>query len=488
MITNATNITMVGFTGGQVTNVSDTELTTLQSPACCNVVSGLKGRSGFTSLNATAVTGSPNGIWDFGSSSATRILIGSWNDELFKMDYSGGTIVPDGTWDTVATAQTIQNNIWEFANFSGTALGVNWSRDCLQAWDGSGTWSNVATAPSGQHITVWQNMTVIANLKGDEDAIQRSALNSYTDWAGTGAGTDRARTAGDWGITAIKPLGARLYCFKKKSIHRLSYLGGEPITTLKEIISGTGTYAARTIQYVDDPRRGPILVFLTQNNQIAAFNGYSIEIVSDRIKEDVNGDALITMDALEAESGSKYSHAYVDAKNGFYVCFVVKSGDTSPKYALAWDYVNDSFWPWDNTKFRASCVAELNAGLTFYTQSTSYAYTFYTGDSDDGTAINCWYYTGREGWEIDNILKKGRHVDLIYKSSGGTAFTFSYRTDMDTTTSSPVSCTAANWTTIDIPIMTNMIQYVFRDNSANPKFRIHKVYTSALGIGRAKND
>ena len=274
MITNATDIRMVGFRAGLVTNIGDTELTEAQSPACCNMISELTGRSGYLSLNSPAVTGTPNGIWDFGSSSSTRILIGAWNDELFKMDYAGG--VPDGTWDSVATGHAIQADIWEWDNFSGTALGVNWSQDCLQQWNGAGSWGNVADAPSGSHISIWQNMVVVANLTGDEDAVQRSALGSYTDWTGTGSGTDRIRTSGDWGITALKPLGGRLYCFKKKSIHRMSYLGGDPITQLKEVVSGTGCYASRTIQYVDDPRKGPVLVFLTQNNQIVAFDGYTI--------------------------------------------------------------------------------------------------------------------------------------------------------------------------------------------------------------------
>jgi len=486
MITNATDFNIVGFRGGLVTNASDTELELAQSPSLLNCIEGLNGRLGFSTLNASAIaTGSSNGIWDFGKDANTRYLIAVWGNNLFKMDYGAGT--PDGTWDDI-TEPMVEDDIWEFDNFSGNAIMCSWSQGAMLTWDGiTATAGSVSGAPSGAHLAVWENMVLVGNINGKPDRVQRSALGSHTDWSGVGSGWTDIRTTSDHGVRALRALMGRMYIFKKKSIHRMTYLGGSPIVQVKEVVSGTGTIASRTVQYVDDPKRGPLLVFLTSSNKLMGFTGYQMVDIGDKIGTDLNGYSTLALDGLAAETYSKYSHAIVDATNGWYILFCVKSGDTKPAYAIVWDYIEDSIWLWDNMNFRASTIADLTTGPQPYTQGGSYSSTFLSGTHDNGSAINVVYYTGRYGWGSDNILKKGRHVELIYKDTSGDTFDFHYRMDMDTSTSSAIACASADKIkTIDIPEQCNMIQYVIRDNSASAKLRMHKLYTSAIPLGRAR--
>jgi len=620
--------------GGQVTNISDTELKPDQTPHSLNCISGCVGRNGFAELNSADISGNVNGIWEYGISTTSRKLLAQWGAVFYKMDYSSSD--PDGTWDDITGSPLPSDDILGFDNYSGTALITSWSNDYLMSWNGSAaTPSLVDGAPFGKHIRIWQTFTVLANMvdtleledcedawdesdptanvtvtattglvgtncakialaagfttglaateditstdissytgisllikssvacaagdlqlllddtaacvsavetidlpaltandwiKADitlanpssdtaiislglnvvtdngaqdvyiddvratvaaPDKVVRSALASHTDWTGTGSGSDTIVTSGgDVGVNWIEKLGGRLYIFKKRSMHRMSYLGGDPVTMLKEVVSGTGTVAGRTVKYVDDPKRGPILVFLSTDNIIMAFTGYHVEPLSDRISEDVNGDADLALDGLAAEAYTKYSHAYVDAKQGIYVLFVPKSGATSPNYAIIWDYNDDSFWIWSNMNFRASCVAEISTGFQAYTQGAEHAYTFDSGNDDDGTAITCTWTSGRHGWGADNILKKGRMVDIIYKDTEGTDFNFYYRTDVGSTWSAATSCDLdEKWTTVDIPILCNMIQYKLEDVSSSAKFRVSKIYTSAHSLGKAR--
>lgn len=349
-------------------------------------------------------------------------------------------------------------------------------------------------APSGKHNHVWYNYVWIANTSAKQDGVYYSASADPTTWIAIDYET--MVTPGDVGITGMATLRGRMYVFKKRSIHRITYLGGTPLFDIKEVSSVIGTDSPRTILNIDIPNKGEMLIFLGTDQQLYVFDGYTVVPVSENVST-YNGVSTYCMKG----DGSTYGinpaqlskcHASNNTERHWYILFFPKDNDTSCKDGFIYDYYTNAFWPIHidqdgNDVFHVSCTSDNAAGaLKTYTAGAVNLWQFDSGTSDDGGNIDAYWTSNKMDMESEVIKKAIRNLTLTTSSSAATPL-FSYRCDWSsswTDTETLVASTQEH--TFDVPRFDELIQYKFQDDSTAASFELIRasIVAQLVGIGK----
>ena len=156
-------------------------------------------------------------------------------------------------------------------------------------------------------------------------------------------------------------------------------------------------------------------------------------------------------------------------------------------HCIAYDYINKSFWPWDNMNFGDSCVADDGSGQRkIYVLADSYSYLFYNGNDDDGTAINAYWTSKR--FDVKNIAqaKQLYHTEVI-TNNAAYGLAFQQRKNWETSWSDSVTLIQnQEKQVLKTERIANLIQYKFTDNSSSPISEISRIDLTeeVIGVGK----
>lgn len=374
----------------------------------------------------------------------------------------------------------------------------------LYTYTGTGNASTVSAAPIGKFLVIWRNYVFIAGIRGSPNTVRYCTLSDYTTWP-SGNTLNFDTNDGDI-ITGIRILKGRLYVFKRYSIHRISYIGTSPTFQVDPIL-GMGCPSHYTIKEVDlGGDIGSVLVFLTTDKKLAVFDGYTIQVLNDLLTEESN-DLFAAADDQPlsfADINLTYSdlfHAVVKTDTSEYILYVVLGSDTSINYAFVFDYKVGGIYPYDGQIFASSCYAiSTNKSKLLYVAGYSgYMWQVESGNSDDGSAINAYWVSGKIKPSLVSLANKMLMLGLNLKeitSASTLNLALQYRIDWN-----------VSWTTAEnhsfnhndelafgktslseIGTIENMFQIKLKDNSTNPAPTIYGIDLYGVPLGVAVGD
>ena len=377
---------------------------------------------------------------------------------------TGSVVVADGSNDNQETTEIL---------FSGTTS--------------TGTTITTNIVPSGKYIIIWQDKVIIANTVTDPDRWYYSGSADATSWSATDY--EDIVTSQDVGITGLATLRGRLYVFKKKTIHRVTYLGGTPLFDIRECKSSVGTQSPRSIINIEIPGEGEVLLFFGSDKQWYKFDGYSALSISESVSS-YNG----TSNYCLYGDGSTYGlnpakltevHAVNYNTKHWAILFFCLDNDTTPKDAFIYDYFSKSFWPFHfNDVFNVSCIADNGAGQDkVYVAGTNTAWLFDNGNNDDSAAINGYFVTSKLDFGSEVILKSIRSITLTTDSVACTP-TFQYLVDWSSTWSDAETLVTSTYANVfDIPVFEELLQWKIVDNSTSAGFEVIRASIVAQTTG-----
>lgn len=338
------------------------------SPKAMNAMSGkgrsLKKRPGFANEILPGIGTAPiTGMYEYGISREQRKQLMHTGTNVYKMDEL------DGNWHLLQTGIS-ENTTSEFETFTTSSgnilLHCTHNNDALRYWDGDASTMSLVSGsgvPAPKYIKVWNNHVWAAGIIGNPSRLRYSNVASYTAWQTNSVDNydDNFQTSdGDY-ITGLAVLRGNLYVFKRYHIFRVTYLGGTPLISVLKVISGTGCISNKSIveaevSLVDQEgtSKRQVLIFMTADKKIVAFDGAVIYPMSEVISED-NFHSEINMGSLN-DSQLEECHAIYLAEKDAYVLFVANLSNAEVSHALVLDTTTRGIFPWDNMNFRSSAV------------------------------------------------------------------------------------------------------------------------------------
>jgi hypothetical protein len=344
-------------------------------------------------------------------------------------------------------------------------------------------------APQAKYVTNWTNYLWAANVAADSDRIYRSELYDHTSWLGN---YYIIPTPGDVGITALATLRGKMYIFKKFSIHRVTFLGGNPLIDIKQIKTSIGTASPRTIVNLETPDNGEVIIFLGTDLQLYMFDGNDTIPISEKIST-YNGISNYCMFSTATTNGINAAtlnkcHAVNYTKRHWYVLYFCLGNATTPTDALVYDYYAKSFWAFHFANgFTCSMLSDNGAGQRLmYTAGVNYSWLMDSGNSDDSATINGYYSTGKIDFGEEIQKKELRSLNVTMNNAAVTPL-IQYRCDWESSFNAG-STLAANKaeSTIDLPRFEELLQWKISETSTNPSWQLLRASIAAKPRGIAK--
>jgi hypothetical protein len=381
-------------------------------------------RNGYTALNTSAITNSPNsdGLWwyEFVSTGAySSKLINIADGKFYKMDDL------DGTWDNVTGAVTITaDNTCSFENWSNTVYVTN-NTDVPFKWTGAGN-AAAMTVPVGltkaKQVVQFNNYLFLGNvvLGGTtyKSRFYWSALRDDSTWPLTSF----IAISQDDGqqIMSMVVLGDRLVVFKERSIYNVFFTGDNDIPfTVSKSNSPVGCVAPFSVQEVENG-----LVFLSYDG-FYYYDGNNSFKISDKINTTITG--LNT-----TRFGQACSMRQKNKQR--YFCSLPSSSSTTNDTVIVWDWTLNAFSLYSGIAAAAMTSVYLNGieERVYFGDYAGFVYRMDSGVNDYplnvATAINAYYYTNWKHFD-DICNEKGIPNVYIYFQTANSTLTFVYSYD-----------------------------------------------------------
>src|SRR3990167_5636704 len=391
-----------------------------------NLFGSILKRKGYTALNTTAITNTPNsdGLWwyEFVSSGAySSFIINVGDGKLWKQDNL------DGTWDDITGSLTITaDNFCDFENFLNEVYITN-NTDVPFKWTGTGNGSAM-TVPSGltkaKNVVQYNNHLFLGNVVVSGTTYKSRFYWSNIKDTGTWLSTSFIEVSKDDGQQIIKMvvLGDSLVIFKERAIYNVSFTGDNDIPfLLKKSNSPVGCVAPFSIQEVENG-----LVFLSADG-FYYYDGNNSYKISTKIQTTLSG-----------YNTGRFNQAVSIRQKGKnrYFCALPSSGQTNNDVIVVWDWVLNAFSIY--TGFATASMAIVwVSGLEerpYFGDYSGFVYRMDTGTDDYilnvQTAIDAYYYTNWKHYD-DIINQKGVPNTVIYYQAANSILTFAYSYDFE---------------------------------------------------------
>jgi len=460
-------------------------------------------QTGSTYTNSDSMNNWTGALWIGASNMNTRYFNGTLDE--FRISKGIARWTSDFTPPTVAYSATAlaitSSRYWTFSDWqSGRAL-INTDIG-LYTYTGTGNASAVSAAPIGKFLVIWKNYTFIFGIRGSTNNGQWSALSDYTSWPAANTFSNAFNTNDGDSITGVRLLKGKLYVFKRYSIHRISYLGSNPTFQVDPIL-GIGTPSHYSIKEVDmGGELGTVLIFLTTDKKLAIFDGYNVQVLSDVLTEESN-DLFAAADDQPlsfADMNLVYAdlfHAVVKSDTHEYILYCVLGSDTAINYAFVLDYKTGGIYPYDNQIFASSVFAmSTNKAKLLYTAGYSgYLWQMESGNSDDGSAINAYFVSGKIKPVVASLTTKMLQLaihlkEIISASTLNLAFQFRIDWNVSWNTAENINydhndeLAFGKTGLFDIGTVENMLQIKIKNNSTNPAPTIYGCDLYGIPLGQ----
>lgn len=511
------------FSGGLNTKTYEKGLDAQYSPDCLNVHSNLykslEFRRGYVSFSNTLADTTCNGMFKYTKllgGSFTKMLVSFWGKNMYKMDEF------DGTWDLVTlgtgTSATLKTaTIYSTATANYFLFGDQ-DMNVMQVYSGGTTTSDISagTVSGCRYPLAWKNHLWCAYTKESNTIypyrLRRTNVNTYgtaaTDWTAGVAGYDDVITTDGDCVTGLVGLKSNIFIFKKYSIFRVIYLGGTPLVEIKQM-SAIGTESPATIKKITLLNGDEYLTFLGTDNRFYTFDGYNApQSISELIFEDNKHSIYNSSRINKLLRSTAWAENYTEKH--WYMLFVPISGGSTNAVCYAIDYYNTPFsiWPFKGLTASAGVVAEDMDNNTFlyFGDYGGVTHKFMSGNSDNGTAIDAYHFTPQMPVDKYPMLKKTQQVQAHFEQVGNVDVTLSYRiNDSHTLHNSTLGMEGAGDVlgstfilgtsklssqtsvphTVDVPQISNCIQFKTASNTATAKTKLYTLDLMGVSEGLA---
>ena len=373
------------FSGGLATKKREiNDLPFKYSPDCMDTYAdedgALHSRPGATLLNTAQVgagTKEGNGLFDFEGT-----LIGSFGTTYYKMDEL------DGTWDSLQTG--MKDDIIQCENYLGNLIVCNWSNDYAKTMQSGDTvMTNISTTSSagrGKHPKVYKDHLLMCGVPGYPYTFFYSEVNDFDDFEN--GGTWNIQTHDGDELIGWGELDDRLYAFKQWSTHQVTFRGGSPYWSVRQITTGVGSRSPLSIQNVTKKDGSEVIIFLGSDKRLREFDGFDSRAVSDNFEE-TNGVAPISLGTLN-DGAMKYAHAIIDPAKHWYILFVGNGGSSDMSHGLIYNYYTGACWPFAGQRYKSSASVIESGGRrrTITSDYEGHSYRWGYGDYDQAPLSN----------------------------------------------------------------------------------------------------
>jgi len=340
------------FSSGLITKIAElNDMDIKGTPDCMDVYTdldkALRMRNGATKLNTAPVgagTKECNGLFNYEGT-----LIGSFGTTYYKMEEI------DETWDSLQTG--MEDEIVEFEDYSGNLIITNWGgafAKTMQVGDSSMTTLNSNNAAGrAKHPKVFRDHLLMSGVPGAPYTFSYSQVNDFDDFEN--GGTWPIVTHDGDLLTGWGELQGRPYAFKRWSTHQLTYRGGSPYWSRREIKRGVGTRSSRTIKNVTLKNGEEVIMFLGSDGKLYQFDGYDATPMSSNFEEN-NGIAPLSMETIN-QGSFEASHAVVDPIKHWYILYAANGGTSTITHGIIYNYYTGAMWPFYNQLYKSSVSA-----------------------------------------------------------------------------------------------------------------------------------
>src|SRR3990167_2044829 len=383
-------------------------------------------RNGYTALNTTAITNTPNsdGLWWFeyvSSGAYASYLINVADGKLWKQDSL------DGTWDDVTGSVTITaDNFCDFETFLNEVYITN-NTDAPFKWTGTGN-AAAMTVPSGltkaKNVVQFNNYLFLGNVVVSSATYKSRFYWSNIKDSATWLATSFIDVAKDDGqqIVRMAVLGDRLVVFKERAIYNVFFTGNNDIPFIvSKSSSPVGCVAPFSVQEVENG-----LVFLASDG-FYYYDGNNSYKISMKIQPTVTG--LNTTRFNQAVSVRQ------KGKNRYF-CSVPGSGQTTNDTVIVWDWLLNAFSIYDGINAASMATVWVDAldERIYFGDYSGFVYRMDSGADDYPlnvqTAIDAYYYTNWKHYD-DIVSQKGVPNVVVYYQNSNSILTFAYSYDFE---------------------------------------------------------
>lgn len=404
--------------------VSDNEASNLKN-VVFTTSGSFKTRDGYTKVNTTTVGASvaSTGVFLYGKADGTKFLISVFDDDTIrKMEATNG---PDGTWDNITGALSLNIDINRTASF---AIGEDiliiedgFSSTAPYKWTGSGNAVALGGSPPNCTMVAYhKRQAFCAGNSSNLSTLYFSDLNDIENWTTDLSGNLLIETNDGTVIKAIKPGFDSLYIWKDKSIWRLS--GDDKDNFIIErMVEGVGCLSSDCSQVV-----GNDFIFTDGQGDTYLYDGgIKLQVISAKIQD--------TIDSANIGRFANVRTLVFD--KDYYVSFS-GSGSSTHDTVLVFDTFNLSWTKFDGMNINAMTVAENSASseAIYFGDYTGFVYEYPSGTNDAGTAIDMFYITKQYAFpQNETFTKTFRDINIISEQSGNYNLDVELRTDFQST-------------------------------------------------------
>lgn len=371
----------------------------------------LRNRNGYSKVNSTAITGTPNvlGLYGFykdGVSSYKKICAAG--TKLYQLDGSS-------VWQDLATPLTTGGR-WNFVTFNNICYGADDKNTPQKITESGGTysstnWTCVTNNPpdASPLILVHRDRIFIAGDPTAYSTLRYTTTAATPDIDATGT-TGIGILKGDGQeVTGLSKIGFNLIVVKKHQIHHISGCTSADFTR-RMIIPGKGSYASRSMVNTGNT------VIMLHDSGILNFNGTSIQDMSINFKTKIDGiDEDYIQNACAVYYNKRYWLSYT------------RTGQTSNDRILVIDSIT------------GACT-EYNYGVNaFYLDldnnlygagNSGFVYQLDTTHKDVTADIASYWQSKYFDFGLPGVTKRLKEV-IVYTSLSTESFTFTFYVDQN---------------------------------------------------------
>ena len=417
--------------------IDASEASTLQNIIFPRQINGAFGkRPGFTRINSTALTGTPDctGAFFFKLTDGTRYLVSLWSDDkVRKMDYLAGT-GPDGTWDDITGSLSFAIGQDDHSSFTiaenqliiEDGLGTT----AAYLWTGAGNATTLtadADLPNSSFAVYHRRHLFLAGNSTQLSRLYFSALGDITNYTSTDF-INIEDNSGDGIIRGMATGLDGLYIWKDSAIWRLTGTSRDDFQ-LERMVQGIGTLHHQSIAVINSPKDNQqYFFFMTQNGDVAVYDGgITVEIISRKISQSLPKSTQFSR--LDEFVGTAYEFTYMVSLSN--------SGSATHDRIYQYDLLHSAWTRLVGMNGNAIGTFENDSGKTLF-MFGDYDGRVNQWDIDDtsttsdpsSTAIDAFWESGWISFAEDGVLKDVRKVRVFANQEGtGQTLTATLRSD-----------------------------------------------------------
>jgi hypothetical protein len=313
---------------------------------------------------------------------------------------------PGSPSDIIGASTFTSDTLFSFTVVADKLIMTTDANDTPLYWDGTGNVTSLAgSPPTGKYCAEFNNYGFLANTTANPERVYWSNLYDPTTWTGT----DFYRM--NDAVTGLGRSQDNLFIFTRRGVAVSKYTGDSLTPFTFDILdTNIGCLAPHSIVNANQT-----IYWVGNDNHIYKMNGYIPERVSELIPTTIG-------EINSAAIGKCVSVEHRELRQIWF--FYPKDSGTTNNFVVAYDYINQQFFFYDNmdANYAANFQASTGALQTYFGDRTGRIYLTNIGNTDylEGvsTAINAFKYTKQFNLGMPGKAKRLRKARATVNAQG----------------------------------------------------------------------